>query len=79
MRIINYAARRLATLPQMGFLKSYLSLPRYQRVLLGVVGVAVGWYGPNLMSALFIGGQESTQPRRADSEDHVTKPAAPSS
>lgn len=38
----------------MGFLRSYLSLPRYQRVLIGLVGVAVGWYGPDFMSSLFL-------------------------
>lgn len=37
----------------MGFLESYLRLPRYQRVLLGLVGVTVGWYGPSLMQYLF--------------------------
>ena len=38
--------------------------------------MAVGWYGPELMSALFVGGKtDSTQQRRAraDSGDHVTK------
>ena len=37
----------------MGFLQSYLRLPRYQRVLLGLAGISVGWYGPDLMSQLF--------------------------
>ena len=38
----------------MGFLESYLRLPRYQRVLLGLVGITVGWYGPSLMQYLFL-------------------------
>ena len=37
----------------MGFLESYLRLPRYQRVVLGLAGVALGWYGPSLMQYLF--------------------------
>ncbi len=36
----------------MGFLESYRRLPRYQRVLLGLVGIGVGWYGPTIMSYL---------------------------
>lgn len=35
-------------------LQSYLRLPRYQRVLIGVAGLALGWYGPSLMTYLFI-------------------------
>ena len=38
----------------MGFLESYLRLPRYQRVLLGLVGITVGWYGPSFMQYLFV-------------------------
>ena len=37
---------------RMGFLQSYLRLPRWQRVLLGVSGVVVGLYGPSLLSRL---------------------------
>ena len=36
----------------MAFLESYLRLPRWQRVLLGIAGVVVGWYGPSLMTRL---------------------------
>ena len=39
----------------MSFLQSYLRLPRYQRALLGLAGVFVGWYGPSWMSHLFLG------------------------
>lgn len=38
----------------MGFLQSYLRLPRYQRVVLGLVGIGVGWYGPSAMNYLFV-------------------------
>ena len=38
----------------MGFLNSYLRLPRYQRILLGVAGIAIGWYGPSAMNYLFL-------------------------
>ena len=38
----------------MGFLDSYLRLPRYQRVLLGLAGVTLGWYGPSLMQYIFV-------------------------
>lgn len=56
----------------MGFLQSYLRLPRYQRVLLGVTGVALGWFGPDLMSKLFLsGGKKSADP--------TTETATPSS
>ena len=41
-----------SALDQMAFLESYLRLPRWQRVLLGVAGVVVGWYGPSLMTRL---------------------------
>lgn len=55
----------------MGFLQSYLRLPRYQRVLLGLSGVALGWFGPDLMSKLFLSsGNKSANP---------TKTATPSS
>ncbi len=37
----------------MGFLASYRRLPRYQRVLLGLTGVVIGWCGPSIMSNLF--------------------------
>ena len=37
----------------MGFLESYRRLPRYQRILLGLTGVVVGWYGPSVMHYLF--------------------------
>lgn len=38
----------------MGFLESYLRLPRYQRVLIGLTGITVGWYGPSFMQYLFV-------------------------
>lgn len=38
----------------MGFVQSYLKLPRYQRILLGLTGIAIGWYGPTLMTFLFL-------------------------
>lgn len=38
----------------MGFVQSYLRLPRYQRVVLGVVGLSLGWYGPSLMTHFFL-------------------------
>ena len=38
----------------MGFLDSYRRLPRYQRVLLGLVGITVGWCGPSFMQYLFV-------------------------
>lgn len=43
----------------MGFLQSYLRLPKYQRILLGVSGIALGWYGPSLMSYLFLSHEDS--------------------
>ena len=50
------------TTSPMGFWESYLRLPRYQRVLLGLAGVAVGWYGPDFMSyVLAQGGKSNTQ------------------
>ena len=38
----------------MGFVESYLGLPRYQRIILGLVGIGVGWYGPTFMNYLFL-------------------------
>lgn len=38
----------------MGFWDSYKRLPKYQRVLLGVSGIVVGWYGPTWMNYLFL-------------------------
>lgn len=55
----------------MGFLQSYLSLPRYQRVLLGLTGVAVGWYGPDLMSKLFL----SSSTKSASPTETATPPS----
>jgi hypothetical protein len=57
----------------MGFLKSYLSLPRYQRVLIGLVGAGIGWYGPYLMDTLFLSNDVSVQIGGASSA-HVTDP-----
>lgn len=45
----------------MGFLQSYLRLPRYQRVVLGLAGVALGWYGPTLMGFMFLKGEKNTE------------------
>ena len=59
----------------MGFLQSYLSLPRYQRVVIGLAGVAVGWYGPELMSKLFLREGKA----REISQAHVIDSAAASS
>ena len=58
----------------MGFLQSYLRLPRYQRVLLGLAGIAVGWYGPDLMSQLFFVKDRSKKQEigvPSSSADHV--------
>lgn len=57
----------------MGFLQSYLRLPRYQRILIGLVGVAIGWYGPDFMTYLFIRERAKTE---SSSGAHVS-PAAP--
>ena len=38
----------------MGFLQSYRRLSRPQRVTLGLLGVAIGWYGPSFMNYLFL-------------------------
>ena len=56
----------------MGFLESYLRLPRYQRVLLGLAGIVVGWYGPSWMNYLFLDlgimqGGRRTNERKSDS------------
>lgn len=59
----------------MSFVKSYLRLPRYQRVLLGLAGVVVGWYGPSWMSRLFLGsgadrgGRPSEHPAEESKSD----------
>jgi hypothetical protein len=45
----------------MGFLQSYLRLPRYQRVLLGLVGIGVGWYGPTFMNYLFLDDSQKNE------------------
>ena len=55
----------------MGFLESYLRLPRYQRVLLGLAGIAIGWYGPSWMNYLFLDlgimqGGRRTSERKSD-------------
>lgn len=43
----------------MGFLQSYLRLPRYQRIVLGLTGIALGWYGPKLMGFFFLSDDSS--------------------
>ena len=64
----------------MGFLQSYLRLPRYQRVLLGLVGVAVGWYGPELMSQLFLrDAKTNTRVKAGDCGTPRTPPSSSSS
>lgn len=53
--IIQLARRRIiGIVGPMGFVRSYLQLPRYQRVLIGCIGIAVGWYGPTAMSYLLL-------------------------
>jgi len=52
----------------MGILQSYLNLPRYQRIILGVGGVALGWYGPNIMTYLFI-RKEAEKKEPSDCEE----------
>ena len=46
--------RIIGIVGRMGFVRSYLQLPRYQRILIGCIGIAVGWYGPTVMSYLFL-------------------------
>ncbi len=57
----------------MGFLESYRRLPKYQRILLGVAGIALGWYGPNLMTYLFL-RHVPVEESVAESENTVNSP-----
>lgn len=38
----------------MGFWSSYKRLPRSQRLLIGISGIIIGWYGPSWMNYLFV-------------------------
>lgn len=58
----------------MGFLESYLRLPRYQRVLLGLTGIVIGWYGPSVMQRLF--GENGVLSVRDIKEKSSTKSTA---
>ncbi len=59
----------------------YKRLPRYQKVLLGVVGIVLGWYGPFLMNYAFLdpgllrvrGTKDPTTGTTTAEEKHSTK------
>lgn len=59
-----------ATSSCMGFLQSYFRLPRYQRVVLGLAGVALGLYGPTLMSYVFLEGAAEQQKTDVNKSAH---------
>ncbi len=50
----------------MGFLQSYLRLPKYQRILLGLAGASLGWYGPRLMNYIFLSDAPSADDNVVD-------------
>ncbi len=69
VRVFAYAIVLLfAACMRMGFLQSYLNLPRYQRVLLGLSGVAIGWYGPSIMNYLFLDSSSPQSDKEVKSE-----------
>lgn len=50
----------------MGFLQSYRRLSRNQKVIIGLLGVVIGWYGPSVMSYIFLESgtlKEESKPR----------------
>ena len=51
----------------MGFWSSYKRLPRSQRILLGLTGIVIGWYGPSWMTYLVQDPGLLVKPKR-DSE-----------
>lgn len=44
----------------MGFIQSYFRLPRYQKIVIGLLGITVGLCGPSVMDYLFLADASSS-------------------
>ena len=48
----------------MSVLDSYRRLSKAQKVILGICGVLIGWYGPSVMSRLFLAPERAQEQQK---------------
>ena len=50
----------------MSVLSSYRRLSKAQKIILGICGIVVGWYGPSVMSRLVLGSERAQDKHKPD-------------